>query len=71
MYGSNSVCFLYYLDTAVEMLEQDVGSLLHDPDVLCGRIGTLAILDGVDETIPELLYGTQQVLLDEVHHAVI
>ena len=59
------------LNAAGQHLVEDVGPLLHDAHVLLSGVGTLAVLDGVDESVPELLHGAQQVLLDEVHHAVV
>lgn len=48
-----------------------MGSFLHDPDVLRRGIGALAVLDGVGEAVPKLSYRAQEVVLDEIHHAVI
>lgn len=50
---------------------KDMGAILHDADISGGGVCTLAILNGVDKPIPELLDWTQKVLLDEVHHAVV
>lgn len=44
-----------YLDTAGQHLIQDVSPLLHDPDIMQCGVGTLTILDGVNEAVPELL----------------
>jgi len=60
-----------HLNTAGQHLVEDVRSLLHDAHVLLRGVGALAVLDGVDEAVPELLDRAQQVLLDEVHHAVV
>lgn len=59
------------LNTASQHLVEDVSPFLHDADVVRRGVGTLAVLDGVDEAVPELLDGPEQVLLDEVHHAVV
>ena len=60
-----------YLDTAGEHFIQDVSAFLHNSHVDKGGVSALAILDGVDEAIPKLFDGAQEVLLDEVHHAVV
>ena len=60
-----------YLNTSCQHLIEDVRPLLHESHVHGGGVRTLAILHGVDETVPELFDGTQQVLFDEVHHAVV
>lgn len=44
---------------------------LHDADVVQRGVGALAVLDGINEAVSELLDGAQQILLDEVHHAVV
>lgn len=59
------------LNTASEHLVEDVSPFLHDADVVRRGVGTLAVLDWIDESVSELLDGPQQVLLDEVHHAVV
>lgn len=60
-----------YLYASSQHLVEDVGSLLHESHVVGSGVGTLAVLDGVHEAVPELLERTQKVLLDEVHHAVV
>ena len=60
-----------YLYAAGQHGVQDMRSVLHDAYVPGGGVSTLAVLDGVDEAVPELLQRTQQVLLDEAHHAVV
>ena len=59
------------LNAAGQHLVEDVGPLLHDAHVLLSGVGTLAVLDGVDEAVPELLQRAQQVLLYEADHAVV
>lgn len=48
-----------------------VSSFFHESDVLRCGVGTLAILDGVDEAVPELAKRAQKIVLNEIHHAVI
>lgn len=48
-----------------------VSSFFHESDVLRCGIGTLAILDGVDEAVSELTKRTQKIVLNEIRHAVI
>lgn len=48
-----------------------MGSFFHESDVLRRGIGTLAVLNGVDEAVSELAERAQKVVLDEIHHAVI
>lgn len=50
---------------------KDMGAILHDADVSWGGVCTLAVLNGVDKAIPELLDWAQKVFLDEVDHAVV
>lgn len=59
------------LNTAGQHLVEDVSPFLHDAHVVQRGVGTLAVLDGINEAVPELLDGPQQILLDEVHHAVV
>lgn len=59
------------LNTASQHLVKDVSPFLHDADVVRRRVGALAVLDGINEAVSELLDGPQQILLDEVHHAVV
>lgn len=61
----------FYLDTASEHLIKNVSPLLHNPDVLKSGVGTLAVLNWINETISELLNRPKKVFLDEVHHAVV
>lgn len=61
----------FHLDTAGQHLIKDVCPLLHNPDVMRRRVGTLAILNGVNEAVSELFDGSKQVLLYKVHHAVV
>lgn len=65
------VFFLIYLNTASQHLIEDVSSFLHDADVVQRGVSALAILDGINEAVSELFDGTKQILLDEVHHAVV
>lgn len=59
------------LNTAGQHLVEDVSPFLHDADVVQRGVGALAVLDGINEAVSELLHGPQQILLDEVHHAVV
>lgn len=59
------------LNAASQHLVEDVSPFLHDAHVVRRGVGALAVLDGIDEAVPELLDGAQQILLDEVHHAVV
>ena len=65
------VSIVQYLYAAGQHGVQDVRAVLHDADVAGGGVGTLAVLDGVDEAVPELLQRAQQVLLYEADHAVV
>ena len=56
------------LHATLEQVGENEGSLLHDADVPVSRVGVLTVLDRVDEPVLELLEGTQQPGLDEVHH---
>ena len=60
-----------YLHTAAQQVMQDVGPSLHDTHISGGGVRTLAIGDGVDEAIAELLACAKQPRLDKAHHAVI
>lgn len=59
------------LNTASQHLVEDVSPFLHDANVVRRGVGTLAVLDGINEAVSELLDRPQQILLDEVHHAVV
>lgn len=48
-----------------------VGSFLHESDVPRCGICTLAVLDGVDEAVPELARRAQKIVFNEIGHAVI
>lgn len=61
----------HYLYAASQHLVKNVCPLFHETNILCCRVGTLAVLDGVNETVPELFQWPQQVLLDEVDHAMV
>lgn len=50
---------------------KDVSSLLHDSHILGGGVSALAILDGVDEAVSELVQRAQQILFNETHHVVV
>lgn len=60
-----------YLDASGQHLVENVRPFLHDAHVDHRGVGALAVLDGVDETVPELFHRAQQVLFDEVYHAVV
>lgn len=45
-----------YLNTACQHLIKNVCSFLHDPHVDHRGVSALAILDGVDKTVPELFH---------------
>lgn len=59
------------LNTASQHLVENVSPFLHDADIVQRRVGALAVLDGINEAVSELLDRPQQILLDEVHHAVV
>lgn len=46
--------FQHYLYAASQHLIKNVCPLLHETHILCCRVGTLAVLDGVNEAVPEL-----------------
>lgn len=60
-----------YLHTSSQHGMKHVSSFLHESDVLRCGICTLAVLDGVDEAVPELAKRAQKVVLNEIGHAVI
>lgn len=45
--------FFFYLHTSSQHCMKHVRSLLHDADVSCGGVRTLAVLYGVDEAVSE------------------
>lgn len=59
------------LNTSREEVVEDVDSFLHQPNVRQCGVGTLAVLDGVNEAVPEFTQRTQQVPLYKIHHTVI
>lgn len=63
--------FIIYLHASSQYFMKHVSSILHDPDVFRGGVGTLAVLYGVDEAVSKFVQRAQQVPLDEAHHAVI
>lgn len=50
---------------------EDVCAPLHDSNISGRGVGALAILDGIDKAVSELSQGAQEVLFDEVDHAVV
>lgn len=68
---SNWLFFIIYLHASSQYFMKHMCSIFHDPDVFRGGVGTLAVLYGVDEAVSKFVQRAQQILLDEVHHAVI
>lgn len=62
---------LFYLHTSGQHSVKYMRSLLHDSDVFWRGVGTLAVLDRVDEAVSEFTERAEKILLDEVDHAVI
>ena len=60
-----------YLDSVLEQGVQHMSPVAHLKDVRRAGIKTLAILDGVDKLVGELLGHPQQIGLDKVHHGVV
>jgi len=70
-YGVRCGQFCVYLHTSNQNCMKHMCSLLHDPDVCRRGVGTLAVLYGVDEAVPELAQRAQKIPLDEIDHAVV
>lgn len=60
-----------HLDRSLQQHVEDVGPLLHLPDVQRVGVATLAVFDRIDEPIGEFPLGTEQVGLHKVHHSVV
>lgn len=67
--GRRSSCS--HLNASGQNGVENMCTLLHDADVSGGGVSTLAVLDGVDEAVSKLVQGAQEVLFDEIHHAVV
>ena len=60
-----------HLHTASKHFVQDVRASFHECDVSSGRVLVLSVGDWIDEAVHEFLSRSQQVRLDEAHHAVV